>query len=202
MAWLFDDKPHTACFTTVHVLDGSLILRVYHDYDGAWQFHGDSSQSENVADDRVVGLSEIVCRDASLAELHDLPYGWRAERASISSEWIRSKNLPFPTFADNGYYLEDAVWLSQFLPDIKPPNEGIRENLSVGEYVKLVFRFAAEESDRHYNECERMWVAITEQNDDGHYHGTIENDPHHEAAKCGDSLVFHPLHVADIYEGE
>jgi len=202
MAWKFPDEPNTTCFTTEHVLNGSPILRVYHDYDGDWQFHGDSSQSCDDNDAKLVCLSEIVGRDASLEELHDLPYGWRAERALESSQWIRKKNHPFPTFAVNGYYLEDAMWLSEFLPDIDPPHADIRENLSVGQYVKLVFRFAGEDSDRQNNECERMWVVVTEQNDDGNYHGTIENDPHHDASNFGDSLVFHPLHVAEIYEGE
>lgn len=202
MAWRFYDEPNTACFTTEHVLSGSPILRVYHDYDGDWQFHGDSSQSANDEDAKLVCLSEIVGSDSSLEELHDLPYGWRAERTSEHSQWTREKNHPFPTFTGNGYYLEDAMWLSEFLPDINPPPEDIRENLLVGQHVKLVFRFADEGSDRQDNECERMWVVVAEQDDDGNYHGTIENDPHHDAANYGDSLVFHPLHVAEIYEGE
>ena len=202
MAWLFHDAPNTACFTTGHVLDGSPILRVYHDYDGDWQFHGDPSQSADDEDAKLVCLAEIVSLDASLAELHDLPYGWRAERTSVSRQWTRHKNHTFPTFTDIGYYLEDAMWLSEFLPDIDPPDADIRENLSIGQYAKLVFRFAAEDSDREVNECERMWVAVTGLDGDGHYFGTIENDPRHEAAKYGDSLVFHPLHVAEVYDGE
>ena len=202
MTWLFHDEPNTACFTTSHVLSGSPILRVYHDYDGDWQFHGDSTQSVDDDDAKLVCLSDVVDRDASLKELHDLPYGWRAERTSTSTPWTRHRNHPFPNFADNGYYLEDAMWLSEFLPDIDPPDEDFRENLPVGQYVKLVFRFADEDSERQDNECERMWVVVAEQDDDGHYHGSIDNDPHHDAAKCGDSLVFHPLHVAQTYEGK
>ena len=75
MAWLFHDPPNTACFTTGHVLNGSPILRVYHDYDGDWQFHGAPSQSANDEDAKLVCLSEVVGSDASLAELYDLPYG-------------------------------------------------------------------------------------------------------------------------------
>jgi hypothetical protein len=202
MTWLFDDEPNTACFTTKHVLNGSPILRVYHDYDGDWQFHGDSSQSADDEDVKLICLADIVARDATLAELHDLPYGWRAERTSTSQPWTRHKDHPFPTFADNGYYLEDAVWLSEYLPDITPPEADVRENLSVGQYVKLVFRFAAEDSDREDNECERMWVIVTGQDDDGYFLGTIENDPHHDAAKYGDALTFHSLHVAAVDDGE
>ncbi len=143
MTWLFDDEPNTACFTTEHVLNGSPILRVDHDYDGDWQFHGDSTHATDDEDAKVVCLADIVNRDASLAELHDLPYGWRAERTSTSAQWTRHKDHPFPAFAENGYYLEDAVWLSEYLPDITPPD-----------------------------------------------------------AKYGDGVVFHPLHVAEVDDGE
>jgi len=202
MVWRFQDEPNTACFTTEHVLNGAPILHVYHEYDGDWQFHGDSSQPVEDDDGRVVCLADVVERDASVAELHDLPYGWRAERTSVSEQWTRHKDHAFPTFADNGYYLEDAVWLSEYQPDLNPPEAELRENLSVGQYVKLVFRFAAEDSEREDFDCERMWAVVTGQHDDGTYAGTIENDPHHDAAGYGDELVFHPLHVAEAYDGE
>ena len=38
--WPFDDAPNTASITTLFILGGSPILRVYHDYEGGWQFHG------------------------------------------------------------------------------------------------------------------------------------------------------------------
>jgi hypothetical protein len=90
------------------------------------------------------------------------------------------------------------VWLSQYLSDIKPPDAEVRDNLAAGQYVKLVFRFAEESSEREDYQCERMWVQVTGRDDDGHYVGTIENDPHHEAARYKDVVSFHPLHVADI----
>ena len=43
--WRFDDPPNAASLTTKLVLDGSPILRVYHDYDGGWQFHGSPDQA-------------------------------------------------------------------------------------------------------------------------------------------------------------
>lgn len=94
------------------------------------------------------------------------------------------------------------MWLSELLPDIDPPGEDIRENLPVGQYVKLVFRFADEDSERQDDECERIWVVVAERDVDGHYHGSIDNDPHHEAARCGDSLVCHSLHIAETYDGK
>lgn len=198
--WKFHDPPNVACFTSSFVLVGSPILRVCHDYDADWQFHGSPDQPVDESVARVVALSEIVGCDSSVMELYDLPYGWAAERTKPGEPWRRFRNHPFPTFDEDGFYLEDAVWLSQSLPDISPPSEEVRDSLSVGQHVKLVFRFAAEHADRADNECERMWVEVVGCDDD--YMGRIANDPLHDAAKCGDEICFHPLHVAEVLADE
>ena len=41
-----------------------------------------------------------------------------------------------------------------------------------------------------------MWVQIKGIDENGFYIGTIENEPHHAAAKLEDAVRFHPLHVA------
>ena len=199
--WPFDDPRNTASLTTSFVLDGSPILRVYHDYDGGWQFHGSPEDpvTEDVA--RVVSLESMVDRDNTLVELHDLPFGWRALRSSVDSPWVSEKDNPFPTHAENGYYLEDAVWTAQYRDDVDPPAEEFRDNLSVGQYVKLLFRFAAEDAERKDYETERMWVLITDFDEDGYYIGTLENDPHHSSTlMCGDTIHFHSLHVMEILD--
>lgn len=196
-AWNFADAPNTACFTTTSVLAGAPIVRVCHDFDGDWQFHAGDPPA-NLSDAKLVALSSIVGRDDTLQQLHDLPYGWRAERSSRAAPWQRFRNNPYPYFAADGYYLEDAVWLSQYLPDLQPPPEEVRGEVAIGCFVKLVFRFAEEMSDREDNQCERMWVEVTDYDDDGNYVGTIANDPHHEAAEYGDIVSFHPLHIAEI----
>jgi len=200
MKWKFHDQPNTACFTTSQVIKGSPILRVYHDYDGDWQFHGSPKSSAHGNDAKLVSLQSIVDHDPSLSALYDLPYGWRAERKSLSSPWIRHKNHPYPTFAENGYYLEDAVWLSGYLPDIHPPPEEAREELGPNQLVKLIFRFAGEDAKRQNNQCERMWVRIDRRDQDGNYLGILDNDPIHDAISCGERLFFHPLHIAEIYD--
>ena len=200
--WKFRDAPNTACFTTTFVLDGSPILRVYHDFDGDWQFHGASDQPSSPSVIKLVCLEDIVELDSSLNELIDLPYGWGAKRTHLSGKWQLFKNNQFPSFAENGYYLEDAIWLAQYLPDINPPNSDVRNKLPVGVYVKLVFRFASENSERADNQCERMWVQVKGFNEDDDYTGTIANNPNHESAKFGDVISFHPLHVADISKEE
>ena len=197
--WPFDDPPNTAAFTTSFVLDGSPILRVYHDYDGDWQFHGlpDEPATEDVA--RLVSLQAMVELDSSLSELHDLQLGWRAVRSSIQDEWARENTNPFPEFAQHGYYLEDAVWIAQFRDDLNPPAEDVRENLDVGDYAKLLFRFADEGAARADAQTERMWVKVTGFDDDGYYVGTLENDSHlaRPVAK-GDMVHFHPINIADV----
>ena len=196
--WKFDDPPNTAAFTTTYVLDGAPILRVYHDYDGGWQFHGspDDPATPDVA--RLVSLGSMIARDPTLNTLHDLPDGWRAFRSSATKPWNSQKNNPFPTYSENGYYLEDAIWMAQYRDDVHPPSEELRGNLEVGTYVKLLFRFAAEDAKRRDKETERMWVLITEVDEDGNYIGTLENDPHHSnTLTCGDTIHFHPLHVME-----
>ena len=119
-------------------------------------------------------------------------------RRSKCKRWQRIKNNPFPSFEENGYYLEDAQWLSQYLSDIHPPSEKTRQSVGPGECVKLVFRLAAEDADRADNEYERMWVLVQQTDEDGNYIGVLSNDPHHDAASNGDIIHFHPLHIAAL----
>lgn len=197
--WRFDDPPNAASFTTKFVLDGSPILPVYHDYDGGWQFHGSPDHPATADSGRLVSLGSMIGRDASLAQLHDLPLGWRAIRSAVDAAWAREKNNPFPTYDANGYYLEDAVWVTQYRDDVKPPAREIRDNLAVGTYVKLIFRFVAENAERHDVEVERMWVRVTALDEDENYIGTLENDPAHAPVLIrGDSIHFHPLHVMEV----
>jgi hypothetical protein len=195
--WRFADSPDTMCFTSNYVLKGSPITRVYHDFDGDWQFHGD--QESNRVKPQIVCLSCIVELDASIEELQDLPYGWMAERKSPKHKWKRIKHHPFPSFDEDGYYLEDAVELAEQRDDLTPPSKRRRENCKVGDSVKLLFRFAKEDAPRKDNQTERMWVKITDvDDDDGYYTGVIDNEPTHAAVAYGDELQFHPLHIAEI----
>lgn len=197
--WQFDDPPNAASLTTAFVLDGSPVVRVYHNFDGGWQFHGSPDQPVTTEVGRVVSLGHMIGRDLSLAQLHDLPHGWRATRKSGDAPWIREKNNPFPTHEENGYYLEIAVWMSQYRDDVNPPAEEVSKNLAVGMYAKLIFRFAAQTSARYDGEVERMWVRITARDEDENYVGTLENDPVHDhVLRCGDAIHFHPLHVMEV----
>lgn len=195
--WKFPDKPNTACFTTASVLNGSPICRGYHDFDGDWQVHG--GMNEPAINSQIVCLEDMVLLDPSLMAVHDLPIGWKAVRGAPSQPWTYTRNVPFPYFDEHGYYLEDAVWLSQYWVDLLPPSAEVRENLRSGSIVKLIFRFAHEDSDPKDHQCEQMWVRIVGLDADLHYHGILDNEPNHNAVKYGDELYFHPLHIADVF---
>jgi hypothetical protein len=91
--------------------------------------------------------------------------------------------------------------MSQYRDDVNPPPEEMRNNLGRGKYVKLLFRFAAENAERLSNEAERIWVRVTEVDDHGNYVGTLENDPHHsDVLAYGDLIHFHPLHIMAILD--
>lgn len=192
--WFFEDDPLTACFTTKSVLGGAPIVRVVHDFDGDWQFHGEDGDPDAV----LVALEVIVKGDPSINQLHDLPYGWGAERNTPSTPWMRFKNNEYPEFSERGFYLEDAVWVASYRDDLDLPSEDDVLQLEMGNYVKLLFRFADEAAEREDHEVERMWVEIVGFDDYGDFVGTIANDPVHEVAKFGDVVHFHSRHIADI----
>jgi hypothetical protein len=172
---------------------------VYHDYEGSWQFHGSPDHPATADVGRVVSLGCMIGSDPSLTQLHDLPCGWRATLRTVAAPWVREKNNPFPTYEETGYYLEDALWMSQFRDDVHPPAEEIRRNLPIGTYVKLLFRFAEENGERLDGEVERMWVCVTALDEDENYIGTLANDPvHDQVLSCGDTIHFHPLHVMEV----
>lgn len=199
--WIFEDHPNTACFTSNFVLEGEPIVFVSHDYDGDWQFHGDQAPSES--EPKLVCLESMVSLDSTLESLFDLPRGWAAERKSPKHQWKRFKNHPFPTFEDDGFYLEDVVALAEVRDDLSPPSARRRERCRVGQTVKLLFRFAAEQDNREDGQTERMWVEITEVNEDeGIYTGTLDNDPVHDVLECGETIIFLPEHIAEIYRSK
>ena len=87
--WPFEDLPDVATITTRPVMDGSSwIMLVSHDEDdGGWQIIGPEGADEKLA--MIVGLRRILERDASIAEVADLPLGWRAWRTGPNRPWQR-----------------------------------------------------------------------------------------------------------------
>lgn len=88
--WPFANPPNVAAITTRQVVHGSKpVLLVAHDADdGSWQFL--TGGIFEASDGMLVSLRSMIERDPSLAELADLPIGWRAWRAQPNSPWRRA----------------------------------------------------------------------------------------------------------------
>jgi hypothetical protein len=91
--WPFDDPPNVAVFTSRHIVqDGKPVLLVSHDNeDGAWQFHYGGAVANK--DTMIVALAEVLKLHPDIAELSDLPCGWRARREAPGKPWIREREV-------------------------------------------------------------------------------------------------------------
>lgn len=88
--WPFSEPTYEAVITVRQIVrGGEPILLVSHDAeDGGWQFLTGGEFS--VSDGMVVSLESVVRLDPSLAELADLPIGWRATRGAVGEAWERN----------------------------------------------------------------------------------------------------------------
>lgn len=89
--WPFNEAKNSGVLTTNRVIEeGYPILLVTHDDDGDWQFLcGTINQPEN---GRLVCLRNIVEDHPSVADLADLPMGWRAVRDAPDQPWQRCES--------------------------------------------------------------------------------------------------------------
>ncbi len=81
----FYEERNVAVFTTHHVLEGKPILYVYHNDDGAWQFH--SEREPDLKDSKLICLEKITKIDPSVNELYHLSLGKSAWRKSVMDNW-------------------------------------------------------------------------------------------------------------------
>lgn len=206
MKWRFEDAPNTMCFTTIDVLKKkSKIIRVLRDIEANWQFHDSRSCNSLVADDevKIVALSEMLELDPTLEELWKLPIGWAATRNKIGDDWVAAKDRPFPTYAENGFYVENAEWFSENFGEVSLPSASELEGIVEGDFVKLAFRFASENAEQLDGQYERMWVRVHDVDQDW-MNGIVDNEPflesHQYVVKSGDSVEFHLSQVIEIFE--
>jgi len=86
--WPFGDPIATLSYCTAGVADRSLPVRmVAHDVDGDWQFL--DGTNDEPGEPVLLCLGCVFEADSSLADISDLPRGWRAWRDEPGDAWER-----------------------------------------------------------------------------------------------------------------
>ncbi len=84
--------------------------------------------------------------------------------------------MKLPTYENDHYELDNGEKIHNENPEsFWLPSKKLRENLQVGDLVKLIFRMSERENHENVT-VERMWVKIKEKNG-SFYSGTLDNDP-------------------------
>lgn len=93
------------------------------------------------------------------------------------------------------YTLRDCAEQNRLYPELFfIPKPSDINSLQVGSIVKLIF------INLHTSESERMWVTITEINQD-EYVGLLSNNPELiTGLKFKDKVIFHKSNIANIYQ--
>jgi len=87
--WPFADPPNTTTISLRDIMEKwRPILFVQHDEGGCWQFT-DGRDAPQPKDAVVLGLGCVLGLDSTIAELADLPHGWRAWRDDAHEPWQR-----------------------------------------------------------------------------------------------------------------
>ena len=84
-----ENKNKSAITTKYVVNNNSIIVSVFYDEDGDWQFLGEEEVSEE--DVIVVSIQEMIDIDKSLVNLPDLKEGESAYRKNKESIWLIRK---------------------------------------------------------------------------------------------------------------
>ncbi|QYF94079.1 DUF4262 domain-containing protein [Massilia sp. PAMC28688] len=89
--WPFAAPVNAISYCTTLVVHNRLpILRVSHDRDGDWQFH--DATTDDPGEPVLLCLGCVFERDATVAEVSDLPQGWSAWRSHVGAAWERWEN--------------------------------------------------------------------------------------------------------------
>lgn len=87
---IIEENKNKSAITTKYVVNNnSIIVSVFYDEDGDWQFLGDEEVSEE--DAIVVSIQEMIDIDKSLVNLPDLKEGESAYRKNKESIWLIRK---------------------------------------------------------------------------------------------------------------
>lgn len=87
---IIEESKNKSAITTKYVVNNnSIIVSVFYDEDGDWQFFGEEEVSEE--DAIVVSIQEMIDIDKSLVNLPDLKEGESAYRKNKESIWLIRK---------------------------------------------------------------------------------------------------------------
>ena len=87
---IIEENKNKSAITTKYVVNkNSIIVSVYYDEDGDWQFFGNEEVREE--DAIVVSIQEMIDIDKSLVNLPDLKEGESAYRKNKESIWLIRK---------------------------------------------------------------------------------------------------------------
>lgn len=87
---IIEENKNKSAITTKYVANNnSIIVSVFYDEDGDWQFFGEEEVSEE--DAIVVSIQEMIDIDKSLVNLPDLKEGESAYRKNKESIWLIRK---------------------------------------------------------------------------------------------------------------
>ena len=87
---IIEENKNKSAITTKYVVNNnSIIVSVFYDEDGDWQFLGEEEVSEE--DAIVVSIQEMIDIDKSLVNLPDLKEGESAYRNNKESIWLIRK---------------------------------------------------------------------------------------------------------------
>ena len=92
MDWKFDQARNVATVTTKKVMleKYPILLVIHYAHDESWAFTcGTTNKSEDLM---LVSMGQVVDLDPTLSSIADLPPGWSAERKSVNSAWVRTKD--------------------------------------------------------------------------------------------------------------
>jgi hypothetical protein len=158
--WPFPDAVNTATFCTERVAHQRFaVLQVSHEEDGDWQFL--DATTEDPGKPVMLCLGCVFERDASLAQIADLPRGWSAFRPHVGAEWERWREHAEP---DDGEQkaLDDIVAHGLHIihvmeEDGLPPfsySIGIGQSLGMPELIVIGLKH--EVAQAAINECYRQ----------------------------------------------
>ena len=87
---IIEENKNKSAITTKYVVNNnSIIVSIFYDEDGDWQFLGEEEVSEE--DAIVVSIQEMIDIDKSLVNLPDLKEGESAYRKNKESIWLIRK---------------------------------------------------------------------------------------------------------------